>query len=425
MATPIYTISPALRCLRNPARRGLIPLSSTHSFKTSTQRKNDTLEATPTSSSPTPPPNLDPNTVSTRLEELQLLQTGIHPIGSRRRRASILSSDNVPFEQMPYQCFQEARAVLAEDRSRKLLEIAEMRKRIAFWQNVPASDLGGEYAKKGKLVRMQKHLANLKILADVNDPVIKKRFEDGMGDMNRPIYRYLADRKWREYKRKIIMQRISQMHIVPDMLPHLDPTAEVSLGFGRRNVQPGEFVDSRVSVIPARLNVRVFDKGERLVSIAVVDPDVPDEERDSFGSRCHFLAVNVPLSPTATSIPLSKLKKEEHIVHPWLPPYAQKGAPYHRLAVFVLQQDDVGRGASLDIKALRDNARNKRDGFQIRRFVDKKPLRPIGMHLFRSKWDEGTDGVVTKAGIEGMAIEFKRKKPEKLPYKKKDGARYR
>ncbi|KAF6222239.1 hypothetical protein HO133_001325 [Letharia lupina] len=326
---------------------------------------------------------------------------------------------------MPYQCFQEARAVLAEDRSRKLLEIAEMRKRIAFWQNVPASDLGGEYAKKGKLVRMQRYLEQLKILADVNDPVIKKRFEDGMGDMDRPIYRYLADRKWREYKRKLLMQRISQMHIVPDMLPHLDPIAEVSLGFGRRNVQPGEFVDSRVSEIPARLNVRVFDKGERLVSIAVVDQDVPDEERDSFGSRCHFLAVNVPLSPTNTSIPLFKLKKEEHIVHPWLPPYAEKGAPYHRLAVFVIQQDGAWKGASLDIKALRESSRNKRDGWKIRRFVDKKPLKPIGMHLFRSKWDEGTDGVVTRAGVKGMNIEFTRKKPEKLPYKKKDGARYR
>lgn len=322
-----------------------------------------------------------------------------------------------------------------------------MRKRIAFWQNIPASDLGGEYAKKGKLVGMQKHLEELKILADVNDPVIKKRFEDGMGesmshtlrlhisvvlmlgahlgDMDRPIYRYLADRKWRLYNRKLLMQRISQMHIVPDMLPHLDPTAQVSLGFGRRNVQPGEFVDSRVSEIPARLKVQVFDKGERLVSIAVVDPDVPDEKRDRFGSRCYFLAVNVPLSPAHPSIPLSRLRKAEHIVHPWLPPYAEKGAPYHRLAVFVMQQDDAGKGASLDVEALRENPRWKRDGFRIRMFVDEAPLRPIGMHLFRSKWDEGTDGVVTRACIEGMNIEFKRKKPEKLPYKKKDGARYR
>lgn len=71
--------------------------------------------------------------------------------------------------------------MLAEDRSQKLEDIAEMRKRIAFWQKVPASDLGGEFAKKGKLVAMHKHLEGLKILADVNDPVIKKRFEDGMG----------------------------------------------------------------------------------------------------------------------------------------------------------------------------------------------------------------------------------------------------
>ncbi len=84
---------------------------------------------------------------------------------------------------MPYQCFQEARAVLAEDRSRKLAEIAEMRRRIAFWQNVPAGDLGGEFAKRGKLVRMQRFLEHLKVLADVNDPVIKKRFEDGMGGL--------------------------------------------------------------------------------------------------------------------------------------------------------------------------------------------------------------------------------------------------
>lgn len=181
MTAPTYTIRPALRCLRNPARCRPIPLpSSIYSFKTSSAVKEEAaIETTPT----TPPTslNLDPNTVSTPLEERQLLRTGVHPIGSRRRRAAILSSDNVPFEQMPYQCFQEARAVLAEDRSRKLLEIAEMRKRIAFWQNVPASDLGGEYAKKGKLVRMHKYLEGLKILADVNDPVVKKRFEDGMG----------------------------------------------------------------------------------------------------------------------------------------------------------------------------------------------------------------------------------------------------
>ena len=40
---------------------------------------------------------------------------------------------------------------------------------------------GGEVSKKGRLIAMQKHLERLKILADSNDPLIKKRFEDGEG----------------------------------------------------------------------------------------------------------------------------------------------------------------------------------------------------------------------------------------------------
>ena len=225
------------------------------------------------------------------------------------------------------------------------------------------------------------------------------------------------------------MQRISQMYIVPDLLPHLDPTAEVSLGFGRRNVQPGEFVDSRVSEVPARLNVQVFDKGERLITVLVVDTDVPDEKQDSFSSRCHFLAVNIPISPTFTSIPLTKFNNEaDHIVHTWMPPFAQKGAPYHRLAVFIIQQtaDEDSQGSRLNAEYLKKEKGYAREGFSVRRFLSReKSLKPIGVHLFRNKWDEGTVGVMSRMGIEGANIEFTRKKPEKLPYKKKDGARYR
>ena len=86
---------------------------------------------------------------------------------------------------MPYQCFQEARKVLALDREEKLAQIAEMRARIVKVSNVPAERMGGEYVKKGKLVRMQKWLEELKVFADVNDPVIKKRFEDGIGKLLR------------------------------------------------------------------------------------------------------------------------------------------------------------------------------------------------------------------------------------------------
>ena len=217
------------------------------------------------------------------------------------------------------------------------------------------------------------------------------------------------------------MQRITQMHIVPDILPHIDPIAEVTLAFGRHDVQPGAFVDSRVSANPVKLNIQVFDKGSRLVSVVVVDPDVPNSETDGFDYRCHFIAVNISISPTATSLPLTRFRKDDlQLVLPWLPPFAQKGSPYHRISVFVLRHDD---GKELDVKKVKKLV--EREGFQLRKFNDIFRLTPVGVALFRSVWDEGTASVMEKTGIEGANVEFLRKKPEKLPFKKKDGIRYR
>ncbi|KAL8786175.1 MAG: hypothetical protein Q9213_002945 [Squamulea squamosa] len=377
------------------------------------------------STSNIPPPGrlLDPNVVATpRLERRLLRETKQQPIGSRRRRAALQTTSNIPFEQLPYQCFQEARKLLLADRQEKLKQIEEERRRIAKVQATPAEQCGGEYVKKGRLVRMQKYLEELKILADINDPVIKKRFEDGEGDMNRPIYRYLADRKWRQQRRLILMQRINQMHIVPDVVSYLDPTAEVRMFYGRRNIQPGDFVESQNSETPPRLHIQVFDKGERFVSIVVVDPDIPNVGTDSFDSRCHFCAINIPISPTSTSVPLARLPDDAQTIRPWLPPHAQKGSPYHRLVVFILEQTD---GQRLDPQVLKRTLESQGAHFNIRSYMDRIHSKLTGIHLFRTKWDDGTAGVMQRAGIEGADIELKRKKPEKLPYKKKNPERYR
>jgi len=248
-----------------------------------------------------------------------------------------------------------------------------------------------------------------------------------LGDMNKPIYRYLADKQWRQYRRKILEQRITQLNLVPDILPSLDPIAEVDLAFGRRKIPHGDFVDSRVSENPPRLKVQVFDKGERLVTVVVVDPDVPIVQKDGFDYRCHFIASNIPLSPTSTSIALNQLdlKADEsnpkRIALPWLPPTAHKGAPYHRLAVFLLRQND---GHLIDTATV--GTETKRDGFILRSFIDKQKLSPEGVTVFRTKWDENMASVMQRAGMgDQINMEFKRRRVEPLPYKKKDGARYR
>ena len=102
-------------------------------------------------------------------------------IGSARRRAALRSSSSIPFEQLPYQCFQEARKILIEDREEKLQQIQVERERISRIRRQDAAACGGEALKRQRLRSMQKRLDHLKILADINDPMIKKRFEDGEG----------------------------------------------------------------------------------------------------------------------------------------------------------------------------------------------------------------------------------------------------
>ncbi|KAI9790718.1 MAG: hypothetical protein M1816_004859 [Peltula sp. TS41687] len=331
------------------------------------------------------------------------------PIGSRRRRAALKSSANIPFEQLPYQCFQEARKILQADREEKLKQMEMQRGRIAKLQLQKTKSRAEELQKLNRLTSMEKRLRETKILADINDPMIKKRFEDGLGDMNRPIYRHLADKRWRSYQRSIMMQRLTTMAVVPDVLSHLDITAEVRLAFRDRKVHPGAMVDSRVSEVPPRLRVQVFDKGARMVSVMVMDPDVPDLERDSFRQRCHYLAANIPISPTETSVPLSRLHKDSQVLLPWLPPHSQKGSPYHRLVVLVMQQLE---GKLLDVASLKETVR--REDFNHRSYQQRNTLKPIGAFLFRTVWDEGTAAVMARAGLPGADVEFKRKRVEPL-----------
>jgi len=241
--------------------------------------------------------------------------------------------------------------------------------------------------------------------------------------MNKPIYRHLAEQKWRKYKRLVLEQRIAQLAVVPDLLPALDLVADIDLAFGRQSVAPGAFVDSAVSEKMPRLTVQTFTPGERLVTVVVVDADVPVPETDSFTYRCHLIAANIPLSPTQTSIPLQRIAQEDQstaeaaarkIAVPWSAPWAHKGAPYHRLAIFVLDQPDA---RALDVARI---GQTKRDRFKLRSFLDSYKLRPLTATLFRTQWDESMPGVLQRAGLEAqMAVEYKRKRVEPLPYKRR------
>jgi len=241
--------------------------------------------------------------------------------------------------------------------------------------------------------------------------------------MNKPIYRYLAEEKWRKYKRLVLEQRVQQMNLVPDLLPALDLKVDIDIGFGRKKITPGEFVDSKMSETLPRLTVQSFEQGRKLVTVVVVDPDVPVPEKNSFTYRCHFIATNIPISPTETSIPFTRIEQDDRkassaddqkIAVPWFPPWANKGAPYHRMAIFVLEQN---KAELLNVKEI---TKTRREGFILRSFIDKYNLTPIGATLFRTRWDENMAGVMERAGLgDQVKIEFKRQSVEPLPYKRR------
>jgi len=228
--------------------------------------------------------------------------------------------------------------------------------------------------------------------------------------MDKPIYRYLADRKWRSMDYKIITQRISQFYIVPDLLPKFDPAMDVKMSFRGQPTASGTMLDSRVTEVAPTLKLQVFDKGERLLTVVVLDADVPNIETNTFSRRCHFLAANIPWNQNKKQLPLRHIgtpasKTGGELAVPWLPPFAQKGSPYHRLAVFVLEQ---APGEVLDAAKLKELYDGPgREGFGLKSIRDKFNLRPVGFNLFRTRWDENTADVMERHGLPGADIELK------------------
>lgn len=164
------------------ARRLLAPPTLRH-FSLTQSRPDAAPTPTPAT---TPDPNLDPNTVLGWKAEQALSKAGTPPVGSRRRRAALRGAPNIPFEQLPYQCFQEALAVIRADREEKVGAIREELAKIARLEANTEEE--GAHRRKVRIDSLRRHVEELKILADVNDPLVKRRFEDGLGEWPSPSH---------------------------------------------------------------------------------------------------------------------------------------------------------------------------------------------------------------------------------------------
>ncbi|KAG0125872.1 phosphatidylethanolamine-binding protein [Tuber indicum] len=298
-------------------------------------------------------------------------------------------------ERMPFQTYQLALDIINKDRQEMLERISEERetmKKLIKYKGLTHKDR--------RIISMKQQIEKWQLYADANNPRVKYNFDCGKIGMNKPIYLHLLDKKWRKRNRPILMQRLETMHVIPDVLPDINPIVDVRVHFKGRKVQPGLVLDSLMVEECPTVRVIPFKNEEMLCTIAVVDPDVPDPKKDRFRYRCHWIVSNIPISPMQTTAVGYSAKPADTLV-PYLPPHAQKGAPYHRYAMIVFKQPE-----KIDAAALEGNI--DRDEFTMRGFQSKNKLSTIGAFMWRVEWDSHTKEIMQKHNLPGWDIMYKR-----------------
>ncbi|KAF9261856.1 PEBP-like protein [Marasmius fiardii PR-910] len=229
-------------------------------------------------------------------------------------------------------------------------------------------------------------------------------------------HRYLVEQRWREDgKLDLLMERIHQMNVIPDVLPVMHPSVDLDVTVkpplnrafisSRRVflVEPGRFLTPQQTIKPPTLFPHVYHPDTRLYTMLMVDPDVPDEDNRTFTTYLHWLKPNIPLSATRRG-PIPDLNTHTT----YIPPHPQRGTPYHRYTILLLPnppkssyslnvQARAERGVPtseyLDIPIVPDS---ERLGFNVREFAKKWGLNAAlggGYHMFRQVWDDTVTGI--------------------------------
>ncbi|KAG8756856.1 hypothetical protein FRC14_002610 [Serendipita sp. 396] len=236
--------------------------------------------------------------------------------------------------------------------------------------------------REGAASTQPSRLEQLEILAEMNKPEIIWAFRHGKADMAKPVFRHLAKREWRERGRlDRLMERIHTMNVVPDLLPDLHPSIDLSLAFGPDEVEPGVFVDPILTVQPPRIRVNAFHGDERYYTLVMVDLDVPDPARQSFRQCLHWLIPNIVISSKSSSLVHLPATQEGYN---YLPPHPQIGTPYHRYCLLLLENPNPH--LAIDLRSMLET---KRIAFSLRDFIKAWSFRPEaggGAFFWRSVW---------------------------------------
>lgn len=68
------------------------------------------------------------------------------------------------------------------------------------------------------------------------------------------------------------MERVTQMSVIPDVMPRVEPTIDLQVSYGQAAVIPGNYLLPSQTVEQPRLKVQSFEAEEGLHTLLMVDP---------------------------------------------------------------------------------------------------------------------------------------------------------
>ncbi|KAL4401892.1 mitochondrial 54S ribosomal protein YmL35 [Malassezia pachydermatis] len=209
--------------------------------------------------------------------------------------------------------------------------------------------------------------------------------------MTKPVFRHLREQSWRlGGSLDRLEERLQCMHVLPDVVPSVQPTVDLEVLFGTGNgigdhggeggsILPGVFLDPARTLEPPSIRATVFHPDERKYTLMLVDPDVPCEETQSFQTYVHWLVKDVPLSLEKNAIP------EGHAaLLPYIPPHPQRGTPYHRYTMLLFEQTAESTVAEIP-----------REAMDVSAFASAHQLKLAGIHFWREQWTDKTKHTIS------------------------------
>lgn len=264
-------------------------------------------------------------------------------------------------------------------------------------------------------IKLQKRIDQLRLKAEDKNPEVlyNARFAPGTMDPTQPVYRKYMKEAWKDYDLMITMQRVEQLKMIPDTLPTFEPTTDVKVKFPHNTeaefvgaITPGTILPTFAVSRPPQISVTNFDsiQDKALYTVLLVNPDTPDLEANSFSTTLHYGLHNVALDNVNCTID-PKLDSDPHVFKSYEPLVPEKNAQLQRACLWVLKQSQPLHNVTVE----------KTSKFDIRAFVEKHALVPVGAHIWRQQFDRSVNAIRAEYGLPAGRVFARVRRPHPMP----------